>query len=187
MDEGTRLARQYYFWRSISAVLLGPTIIDQDAAGYFGHRLGRDCLINLLRQGIGPLVPMDVELQPVDQKALEWIVPTLQELDDCIQICNGPWKIEFAYPPTGDGAAWGFPYDKSSHDMSLCDSRGSLRQVDGLPVDFVVRPYFYWTDFEERPPKISTWANMQVAVDLLIPIDKTQEDSTDEEVKESAD
>ncbi len=68
--------------------------------------------------------------------------------------------------------------------MILCDSDGSERQVDGLAVDFVVRPYFYWTNFAESSPTVEIWVEMQVAVNLLDPIDKDQDDGTNEDVTE---
>jgi hypothetical protein len=61
--------------------------------------------------------------------------------------------------------------------MTLCDNKSGPepRRVEGLPVDFVVRPWLYWTNFEEELPRPKQVIGaMAVAVGLSLPMDTEQ-------------
>lgn len=176
------MLRRYYAWQSLTASLLG-------SSNYETKRLDKGCVFNCIRQGIGPLVPIDVELQPFVRKRLEMVSEAVLEIDECMQLAKGLWQFDFSDAATGKCS--GFPYTPARFcGMTLCDDMPGFesREVEGLPVDFVVRPWLYWTNFEEELPRPKdVRGSLTVAVGLSLPIGTEQGGSIDAEGEDSED
>ena len=75
--------RRYYAGQSLTASLLG-------SSNHETNRLDKGCVFNCIRQGVDPLVPIDVELQPFVRRRLEIVSGAVLAIDECMQLAKGP-------------------------------------------------------------------------------------------------